>query len=349
MYRFLLLSLASLLVIFLLSCQEQSVPESDSDQFVLEEVARYGWRSLADSNRSLTDRERHAGGAVLGHPSDVAEGPDGKVYVLDGFYKKVVVFEPDGGFDRLILGGEGQGPGEFAMPRSLAVDPLGRSWVFDQMARRITEFGPHGEFIRAVPAPLPILDLAATSELVYGTILRLDDATRVAVLDTAGILVDTILGPGPDAPETGTPVWGGLGPGLNESVVFAYPRVGYWRKITGTSPGPLHGDALHPSVNTELTSGEGGNVSVRTPVEVSSAGELPGGISFIFYARNLEQEDERTTWLVLHDSTGIKLQTLQVPGGIGVFGHSMTDRDIFVRQDEPVPRIVRYRLHPGEG
>jgi CAAX prenyl protease-like protein len=67
----------------------------------LVEIARYGWESLADAERPLSETEtRHAGG-VLGDVLSVGEDQDGNVYALDASFQKIVVFRRDGTFDRL--------------------------------------------------------------------------------------------------------------------------------------------------------------------------------------------------------------------------------------------------------
>lgn len=73
----------------------------------------------------------------------------GRVYVLDGSAREVRVFSPDG--ERLrVMGGPGEGPGEFLLPvnMGLLADTL---WVNDGRARRMTWFGPDGEVLFTTP------------------------------------------------------------------------------------------------------------------------------------------------------------------------------------------------------
>ena len=54
---------------------------------------------------------REEGEGFLNFPRQVAEGPDGNIYVYDMADAFIKVYSPDGNFLRKI-GGKGQGPGE---------------------------------------------------------------------------------------------------------------------------------------------------------------------------------------------------------------------------------------------
>ena len=74
----------------------------------------------------------------------------GDVYVLEGSAPEVRVFSSEG--ERLrVVGGRGQGPGEFSSPLDMGL--LGDTlWVFDQGARRLTWFGPNGDVLFTMSA-----------------------------------------------------------------------------------------------------------------------------------------------------------------------------------------------------
>lgn len=72
----------------------------------------------------------------------------GSVYVLDGMSRDVRVFNSDGQLLR-VIGGPGQGPGEFAAPTGMGL--LGDTlWVLDPQARRLTWFGPDGDVLHTM-------------------------------------------------------------------------------------------------------------------------------------------------------------------------------------------------------
>lgn len=81
-------------------------------------------------------------------PTDVAFGPNGDIYVSDGYRNsRVVQLTSDLKFVR-SWGRKGRAPGQFNIPHSIAVDPDGRVWVADRENRRIQIFTADGQFIQ---------------------------------------------------------------------------------------------------------------------------------------------------------------------------------------------------------
>lgn len=81
------------------------------------------------------------------HLSNVAGGvllSTGGVAVLDRQSRQVVEYAPDGEVVR-VLGGEGNGPGEFVSPRRLSVLPGDTVVVYDPRNRRLTLYPPGQE------------------------------------------------------------------------------------------------------------------------------------------------------------------------------------------------------------
>ncbi len=78
---------------------------------------------------------------LFGDITSVAVGPTGHVYIADRQGSTVRAYSPEGLYVALI-GGEGDGPGEFQWPNDLTFDPEGRLWVQD--GQRITVFTAHG-------------------------------------------------------------------------------------------------------------------------------------------------------------------------------------------------------------
>ena len=81
-------------------------------------------------------------------PTDVAVGPEGRIYVMDGVNSRVAVFSSAGTY-RYSFGSPGEGPGEMRMPVGIGVSPSGEVYVADSGNHRIQVFGPTGAFVRA--------------------------------------------------------------------------------------------------------------------------------------------------------------------------------------------------------
>jgi DNA-binding beta-propeller fold protein YncE len=79
--------------------------------------------------------------------TNVALGPNGNLYVADGYGNaRVHVFSPAG--ELLFSWGEpGKGPGQFNLPHAIAVDRRGRVYVADRENSRIQIFTGEGDYI----------------------------------------------------------------------------------------------------------------------------------------------------------------------------------------------------------
>ena len=81
-------------------------------------------------------------------PADITFGPDGSVYVADGYGNaRVVKFSPEGEFTA-AWGKHGTGESEFNIVHSAAVDSKGTIYVSDRENNRIQIFDADGKFLR---------------------------------------------------------------------------------------------------------------------------------------------------------------------------------------------------------
>ncbi len=86
---------------------------------------------------------------TFGRLSAAAFGPDGRLYLLDGLRRAVVVFDARGEFLHEI-GGPGEGPGEFGSASELAVLADGTVVVGDLRRRTLHLFEPDGAYRDAI-------------------------------------------------------------------------------------------------------------------------------------------------------------------------------------------------------
>ncbi len=123
----------------------------------------------ADDNIYCTERETHvvrkfttdgellmtlgtpdvagAEGEPFNLPTDFALGPDGEMYISDGYGNaRVHKYSPDGELIK-SWGQPGTGPGEFDLPHCVRVDPRDRLMVADRENNRIQFFTLDGEYI----------------------------------------------------------------------------------------------------------------------------------------------------------------------------------------------------------
>ena len=138
-------------------------------------------------------------------PKSVGFGPNGDVFVSDGYVNsRVVQFTPDGKLVRIFGGKKGAGPGELNTPHGVAIDTEGRVLVADSGNKRVAIFSKDGAFVKAVPAPSRGGIIATPDGNVYVsdvnagavTVLRQDQIVEVIKVDGRphGLAVDPKTG-----------------------------------------------------------------------------------------------------------------------------------------------------------
>ena len=94
-----------------------------------------------------TPDEPGAEGEPFNKPTDFALGPDGEMYISDGYGNaRVHKYSPDGELIK-SWGQPGTGPGEFDLPHCVRVDPRNRLMVADRENNRVQFFTLDGEYI----------------------------------------------------------------------------------------------------------------------------------------------------------------------------------------------------------
>lgn len=91
---------------------------------------------------------------LFNQPNHVAIAPNGDIYVSDGYQNaRVVHFDKDGRFIRIIGGVKGSQPGQLQLPHGVALDSRGRILVNDSDNKRISVFDNDGKFVETWPFP----------------------------------------------------------------------------------------------------------------------------------------------------------------------------------------------------
>lgn len=96
---------------------------------------------------TLGQREKPQQGAPFSHPTDIAVGPNGDMYVSDGYGNTLIhQFSADGKLKR-SWGEPGDAPGQFTTPHGIAVLKDGRVLAGDRENNRIQVFDPDGKYL----------------------------------------------------------------------------------------------------------------------------------------------------------------------------------------------------------
>lgn len=104
----------------------------------------------AHSGAHLSDiGKRGSGPGELNLPRDVAVGPDGLLYVVDGANFRVQVFSKDGSFVR-VFGAIGRQGGQFSRPKEVALDGAGNVYIVDSAFGNFQIFTPDGKLLLSV-------------------------------------------------------------------------------------------------------------------------------------------------------------------------------------------------------
>ena len=93
-----------------------------------------------------------SGEGDLYHPTNLAIGPDGDIYVVETSNFRVSRFTTEGRFVS-SFGQAGQGPGQFARPKGIAIDHAGRIYVGDAAFQNVQIFDRSGRVFMAFGQP----------------------------------------------------------------------------------------------------------------------------------------------------------------------------------------------------
>jgi hypothetical protein len=309
--RFIKLNLLSG-VLFAAACLTEAPPVvSDASparrrSFEIEIAQRYGWSDLKDSTRGLTETERMHSAGVIGRTAAIAEDKDGRVFVLDGDLKKIVIFDRDGTFRALIPGGYGRGPGEFVSARALALGPPGSVFVLDESLLRVTEFSiDSGTYRRdfRVPVSNPTQMRYSDGKLyILRPAAEAADRRAITILDaeTGSAQGSAALFAEQDRNLTAFGGFGMLGATPDQQVLVAMPAPSRWMAITDTSE-TVYGDHLFPASRGLFTrrlrrNGETGPTVRSVPEQGLGVAGMVDGRTVVYYM--VRNDIDRETGIV---------------------------------------------------
>ena len=87
--------------------------------------------------------------------TDVAFGPQGDIFISDGYINsRIAKADKDGNWIK-SWGNRGTNPGEFNTPHNIAADAKGNIYVADRGNRRIQVFDSEGKFLRIITVDVP--------------------------------------------------------------------------------------------------------------------------------------------------------------------------------------------------
>ena len=113
----------------------------------------------ADGKVILTIGKKGAKGDNASHdsfnrPATLAFGKNGDIFVADGYVNsRVVQFDKNGGFIRIIGGVKGSGPGQMQLVHGVVIDSQERIIASDSDNKRLSVFDKTGKFITTWAAP----------------------------------------------------------------------------------------------------------------------------------------------------------------------------------------------------
>lgn len=120
------------------------------DRLILCDVTRHELVLLDLQGRRVgTIGRRGSAEGEFNFPTDLAVGPDGRIYVVDSMNFRIQVLSSTGE-PELSFGMAGDGPGTFQRPRGVAVDAGGRIYVADALFDMIQIFDDRGRLLLAL-------------------------------------------------------------------------------------------------------------------------------------------------------------------------------------------------------
>ena len=313
-------------------------------------LQRFGWDDLAGPDGRATPAQRRLDGGMLSQVMDLAEGPDGTLYVLDRGGFKVVVFDAKGAVKRIIGNGKGQGPGEFTRPNSLALSDAGELFVLDAGQSRVTVFDTSGKLNRTFPIASPLVSQirAGGNRLFVSRYIFRGGAPIILVYDANGTLVDKVFPPSEEDVSFGrTGNAYRMARMRDGRIAVGHLNPGTWSFVD--DPTRLFG---RPLVDKNEVRQSSGSTAWSAPGSLRGLGELKDGRALILFdlqkpeTMNTPEHPAWNIFLGIVGPDGTRKEVLDI-GEVGRnFLVSRDGSSFYLTVAEPSYQVVRYRLAP---
>jgi DNA-binding beta-propeller fold protein YncE len=109
-------------------------------------------------------------GSAFNGTTDIAFGPNGHLYITDGYGNARVLEYTANGKRVRQWGKPGNGPGEFNLPHAIQIDHEGTVYVADRENGRIEKFDLDGNFLGGIPNLGRIFSLKLSGDTLWATI-----------------------------------------------------------------------------------------------------------------------------------------------------------------------------------
>jgi 6-bladed beta-propeller len=321
--------------------------------FRLEHIRSYG----AEDIRPGTER---AGGPVLAAVVGVVQTSDSMVYVLDQKWQKIVAFRPDGRFSKVILGGDGEGPGEFRAPVHMVLSPAGLLAVLDFVLSRVTFFDGKsgkttGQVTLQVASPLR---LAMTGGLIWisKTVPAGRTGSPAIAFNQKGERADSLPQLSDDDRSYGGSV--SLAVGGQGEVLLASTRPGLW-DVWSNRRTVRRGAELFPGLKPPRLVQEDGYVTIGS-AEAEIGGIAAMGPDHVLIRYRTQKIKTRPPFpdpatvrqfIGVFARDGSYLGSVELPGGRLMDSKyiyiSPVTHHVFLSFFEPYPTVEEFRLIEG--
>ena len=125
------------------------------------------YSALGEKLMTVTVGEQPENGNSFNGTTDVAFGPNGRIFITDGYGNaRVLEYTPDG--KRVKQWGKsGTGPGEFRLPHAIQIDEKGTVYVAHRENGRVEKFDLDGNFLGEIPHLGRVYSLKLVGEVLW--------------------------------------------------------------------------------------------------------------------------------------------------------------------------------------